>query len=283
MPELPEVETIKQGIIAKLKGKKIAKVEIRAQKLFIGEPKEIIGAKIIDAKRVAKILEIVLDNGYSVIIHLKLTGQLVFQPKDERIECAVGGHMQKAYGQPLPHSHTHIIYNFTDGSRLYFNDLRKFGWNKVVKSSEVQNILGSDKFGPEPGTKEFNLQYLKEMFSRSGKRIKEVLMDQTKVGGLGNIYVNDGLYWAGILPTRPAKSLSWTEISKLKSAIEKVINLGLRYGGSSENTYVNIEGKKGHYMDVTAVYQKKTDPKSHPVKKIQLAGRGTFYCPKCQK
>ena len=283
MPELPEVETIRQGIIQNLKGKKIQNIDIRAPKLFIGNKKDIIGAKIIDAKRVAKILEIVLSNDYSILIHLKLTGQLVYQPKDKNVECAVGGHMQKAYGQKLPHLHTHIIYTFSDGSKLFFNDLRKFGWNRVIKSNEVKNILGPDKFGPEPGSQEFTLEYLARIFSKSGKRIKEVLMDQAKISGLGNIYANDALYWAGILPARPAKSLSNVETSKLKNAIEKVINLGLKYGGSSENTYVNIEGKRGHYMEVAAVYQKNKDPKSHPIKKIKIGGRGSFYCPICQK
>jgi formamidopyrimidine-DNA glycosylase len=108
-------------------------------------------------------------------------------------------------------------------------------------------------------------------------------MDQQKIGGIGNIYANDALYWAGILPTRPAKTLSGVEIKNLKKAIEKVITLGLKYGGSSENTYVNIEGKKGKYMEHSAVYQQKKDPQGHPIKKITLAGRGTFYCGICQK
>lgn len=282
MPELPEVETIRQGIVQKLKGKEVEDIDIRASKLFIGNPKDIVGAKITDAKRMAKILEIVLNNGYSIIIHLKMTGQLVYQPKGKEVECAVGGHMQKAYGQKLPHSHTHIIYTFSDGSKLYFNDLRKFGWNKVLKSDAIAELFDKS-FGPEPGTSGFNTKYLENIFSKTNKRIKEVLMDQAKISGLGNIYANDALYVAGILPTRAAKSLSIDEIKKLKSAIEKVINLGLKYGGSSENTYVNLEGKKGHYMEVTAVYQKKIDPNGHPIKRISLSGRGTFYCPICQR
>lgn len=281
MPELPEVETIRQGIIQKLKGKEIKEIEIRAPKLFIGNPKDLIRAKIVDARRVAKILEIVLDNNYSILIHLKLTGQLVYVPKDREIR-SIGGHFQRAYNQPLPHAHTHIIYTFSDKSHLYFNDLRKFGWNQVLKSNKVEEILGSDKFGPEPGSKDFTNQYLKNIFLKSAKPIKLVLMDQAKIGGIGNIYANDSLYWAGILPTRPAKTLSEKEISKLKSAIEKVIETGLKTGGSSENTYVDIEGKKGKYMGVASVYSQKQDPKGHPVKKIQLGGRGTFLCPICQ-
>jgi len=283
MPELPEVETIRIGIILKLKGKTIKDVEIRLPKVFTGKPGDIIGTKIIDAKRVAKILEVVLSNGYSILIHLKLTGQLVYQDRsDKSCRASVGGHMQKAYGQELPHAHTHIIYNFTDGSRLFFNDLRKFGWNRVIKSAQVNQVLGPDKFGPEPQSKEFTSEYLKKIFSKPNKAIKLVLMDQQKISGLGNIYANDALYWAGILPTRPAKSLSDEETSKLREAIKKVIKLGLNYGGSSENTYVNIEGKRGHYMEVAAVYQKKTDPKRHPVKFIKIGGRGTHFCPKCQ-
>lgn len=280
MPELPEVETIRKGIDDKLRGKTIAAVQIKVPKLFQGDKKNIIGAKISTAKRVAKVLAINLDNNYSIIIHLKMTGQLIYQNKNFK---AIGGHSQKVYDQPLPHAYTHITYTFTDGSHLYFNDFRKFGWNRVIKTLEIDNILGPDKYGPEPLTKEFTEQYLEQIFSKTSKPIKILLMEQQKISGIGNIYANDGLYVAGILPSRPAKSLSKKEISHLKTAIEKVIALGLEYGGSSENTYVNLEGKKGRYMEVTAVYQKKIDPKGHPLKRIAIGGRGTFYCEICQK
>jgi len=263
VPELPEVETIKKGLSNKIVGKKIADVDIRVPKMFMGNPRDICGAKIVDAKRVAKILEIVLDNGYSILIHLKLTGQLIYGAREN--------------------SFTRIVYTFSDKTKLIFNDLRKFGWHKIVKSDEVMKLLGPDKYGPEPGSKDFTVEYLKQIFSKTIKPIKSVLMDQVRISGIGNIYANDALYLAGILPARPAKSLSDKEISKLKLAIEKVIALGLKYGGSSENTYVNIEGKKGRYMEITAVYQKKKDPKGHDIKKIQLGGRGTFFCSLCQK
>lgn len=279
MPELPEVETIRIGAKKYLIGKKIVAVEVKVPKMFAGDISNVIGAEIKDINRVAKILEIVLNNGYSILIHLKLTGQLVFVPKDKKV-IATGGHFQWAYNQPMPHAHTHIIYEFSDGSHLYFNDLRKFGWHKIVKSNEVMKQLVKV---PEPGEKEFNTEYLGKIFSKTGKTIKEVLMDQSKIGGIGNIYANDGLYWAGILPSRPAKSLSKSEILKLKKAVEKVIKMGLDAGGSSENTYVNIEGKRGHYMEMAAVYQQKIDPKGHPVKKSRIGGRGTFSCPICQK
>lgn len=281
MPELPEVETIRKGIVQKLKGKTILDIEVRVPKLFVGEPKEIICAKITDAKRVAKILEIVLSNGYSILVHLKMTGQLVYRDKDSEKTFA-GGHSQRIYMDEPPHAFTHIIYTFSDGSHLYYNDFRKFGWNRVVKEDEVLQILGPDNFGPEPLTKEFTEEYLKKIFAKTAKPVKLVLMDQAKISGIGNIYANDGLYDAGILPTRPAKSLTDDEIEKLKTAIENVLELGLKYGGSSENTYVNIEGKKGHYMDVARVYQKTEDPKGHPVKRVALGGRGTFYCEECQ-
>jgi len=287
MPELPEVETIRKGINEKMCGKKIKDVEIKVPKLFIGNKNDIIGAEISSANRVAKVLEIVLDNGYSILIHLKMSGQLIYKDKNS---SSAGGHYQKIYDSSPPHAYTHIIYTFSDGSHLYYNDFRKFGWNRVVKTSEIDQILGPDKFGPEPLKKkstndlgEFTTDYLKKIFSKSGKAIKVVLMDQAKISGIGNIYANDGLYFAGILPSRPAKSLSDSEIKKLKDAIEKVLKLGIEYGGSSENTYVNIEGKKGRYMEIAAVYQKKVDPKGHPLKRIAIGGRGTFICPVCQR
>ncbi len=282
MPELPEVETIRIGAEKLLKGKKIIEVKVKVPKMFVGSIDNVVKSKITNLKRVGKVLEIVLSNGYSILIHLKLTGQLVFARKGEKI-VATGGHYQWAYNQPLPHAHTHVIYEFSDGSHLYFNDLRKFGWNKVIKADEIVKFLGTDKFGPEPGTKDFTVDYLQKIFAKTSKAIKIVLMDQQKIAGLGNIYANDALYRAGILPQRPADSLTKEEIKKLKAAIEKVIGLGLKSGGSSENTYVNIEGKRGKYMDFAAVYSQKKDPKGHPIKKIQLGGRGTFYCPICQK
>ena len=285
MPELPEVETIRKGIKDKLVGKTIKNVEVKVPKLFFGDKNNIIGAKIIDAKRVAKVLEIVLDNGYSIIVHLKMSGQLIYQPtaNGKRLTAMKGGHSQKVYDQPVPHAYTHIIYDFTDGSHLYFNDFRKFGWNKVVHKDEVLKMFGPDKYGPEPLKPEFSEEYLKKIFSKTAKPIKIVIMDQTKISGVGNIYANDGLYVAGILPTRPSKSLTDKEISNLKSAIEKVIALGIKHGGSSENTYVKLDGTKGRYMEVTAIYQKKIDPKGHEVKRSKIGGRGTFYCPICQK
>jgi formamidopyrimidine-DNA glycosylase len=280
MPELPEVETIRRGLLRKIKGKKIKGIDIRFPKIFIGDKNKIINKEIIDIGRTAKVLEIIFNNDCSLLIHLKMTGQLIYQNKGEKL---VGGHPQKVYEQPLPHKHTHIIYHFNDGSKLFFNDLRKFGWNKVVKTEQVKNILGPDKFGPEPLSKEFTEEYLRDIFDRSGKKIKEVLMDQKKISGIGNIYSNEALYWAGILPTRSANSLSENEIKKLKKAIEKVIKLGLKYGGSSENTYVNIEGQKGNYMKVAAVYRQKVDPKNHRVIRQKFGGRSAFWCPICQK
>jgi formamidopyrimidine-DNA glycosylase len=289
VPELPEVETIRKGIKEKLVGKTIKNIEVKVPKLFIGDKNNIIGAKIIDAQRVAKVLIINLDNNYSIIIHLKMSGQLIYksgtssklQDESDEAQIAKGGHSQKVYDQPLPHAYTHIIYTFSDGSHLYFNDFRKFGWNKIATSEQVGKL--ASEYGPEPIQKDFTIDYLKTIFSKTSKPVKIVLMDQAKISGIGNIYANDALWWAGILPNRPAKSLSDDEIAKLKTAIEKVIKLGIEHGGSSENTYVKLDGSKGSYMKVTAVYQKKQDPRGHNIVRSKIGGRGTFYCPVCQK
>lgn len=289
MPELPEVETIRKGLLGKTKGKKIKAVEIRVPKLFIGDKKDVIGAKISDVGRVGKILQIVLNNDYSILIHLKMTGQLVYQPKKTSNRRPInfkGGHPQKAYDQPLPHQYTHIIYTFSNGSHLYFNDLRKFGWNKVVETKEAEKELGPEKFGPEPGAKDFTIDYLKKILSRSKKPIKQLIMDQDKISGVGNIYSSEGLFYARIAPQRPANSLRDREIKKLKQGLEKAINLGIKYGGSSENTYVDISGKKGKYMDIAAVYQRKGAKCRRCGGKIRsqkIGGRTAFWCPKCQK
>lgn len=283
MPELPEVETIKRGIKNKLIGKKIIAVDIKVAKLFIGNKNNVIGAKITDANRIAKILIINLSSNYSIIIHLKMSGQLIYKEARSKNKELRGGHGQKVYDQPTPHNYTYITYTFSDGSHLYFNDFRKFGWHKVVNTSKLNIILGPDKYGPEPNTLQFSTEYLKKIILKTSKPIKQVIMDQQKISGVGNIYANDGLYDAGILPTRQSKTLSDDEIRKLKKSIEKVIKMGIKYGGSSENTYVDIDGKKGNYTDVTLVYQKKFDPKGHMLTRVKIGGRGSFYCEKCQK
>ncbi|PIU03527.1 formamidopyrimidine-DNA glycosylase [Candidatus Shapirobacteria bacterium CG08_land_8_20_14_0_20_39_18] len=265
MPELPEVETIKRSLQKDIVGKTITDVVINKQKLFRGDPKDVIGKKILGIKRIGKMFLIDLEGELSLLIHLKMSGQLI-------------------WNNYLPGKTTHVIIKTDDGT-LFFNDLRQFGWIRVIEAGSWKREVG--KLGPEPFTKEFTTEYLKKIFSKTSKAIKLVLLDQEKISGIGNIYANDALFEAGILPTRPAKSLTVKEINNLKEGIIKVLEDGIKYGGSSagDEAYIKPDGTKGNYQDHARVYQKdgETCPRCGGIiRRINIAGRGTFFCPKCQ-
>ncbi|KKR33287.1 MAG: Formamidopyrimidine-DNA glycosylase [Candidatus Gottesmanbacteria bacterium GW2011_GWC2_39_8] len=291
MPELPEVETIRMQLEQVLKGLEIESVEIRKPKSFPDDKSLIVRSKVKGLRRFAKVIIIDLDNGLSLAIHLKLTGQLVYrgirQPKNLNIvdEDLVN----------LPNNHTRVIINFTDGDSLYFNDLRVFGWMKIVKSfkdtklqsfkegKSVEDMIG--KLGPEP-FRDLTEEKFKKIVSKSNRPIKITLMDQEKIAGVGNIYANEALFLAGIDPRRKGKELDDGSIVSLFHCLEKALKLGFKWQGSSENNYRNAFGEKGHFQEHTLVYGE--NGKDCPnkcggkIKRISLGGRGTFFCPDCQ-
>lgn len=297
MPELPEIETIVRGAKKSLIGKKIKNVEIKAPKLvnFLVEEfkKGSIGAEIKDIRRFAKIIVIDLSSGNSILIHLKLTGQLIYQqsaiskqqsagsrePRKERGVPEAGSWRH----QPLPHNYTHVIFDFTDGSHLYFNDIRKFGYLKLVKTSEVEERPEIKNLGPEPLDGWTYEDFRTKLVRRPRSKIKQVLMDQKFVSGIGNIYANEIMFYARVRPDRLISTLTEEEKKKIFKGIKFILKKGIATGGSSENTYVNLEGKKGDFMKYARVYQQKVCKIcGGPIKRITIGGRGTFYCPSCQ-
>lgn len=285
MPELPEVETIKRSLQKVIVGKKIKDVEVRKPKIFQGDKKEVIGKKIEGIERKGKILIIHLSGGKNLLVHFKLTGQMVWVPKGG--ETVTLGHLIPFAGSQLPAKTTHVIFEI-DGGRLFYNDLRQFGWIKVVNSDQLPVISDLAKLGPEPFDKEFTIEYLKQIFSKTAKPVKLVLMDQGKIAGVGNIYANDALFEAGIRPDKSAKQLSNLEIKKLREAIIKVLEDGLKYGGSSaaDEAYIKPTGEAGEYQEHFRVYQREGEKClkcGGAIKRIKLGGRGTFFCQGCQK
>lgn len=271
IPELPEVETIKLQLNQALKGLKVRKVQIFSPKNFIGNPKDLIGQKITGVDRRAKMILIRLADGNCLAIHLKLTGQLIY-----------------ATGQ-LPNKFTRVIIEFDDKSHLFFNDLRKFGWMKLIENGELKMENEFEKLGPEANDeKEFSLEYLNKTLSCSHKPVKSVLLDQEKIAGIGNIYANEALFLAGILPSRPANSLKPKEIAKLREAIISVLQEAIKHQGTSDRdeAYRQISGEKGRHQNYLWVYGRK-DQKCRKcgglIKRIKIGGRGTFFCPRCQK
>lgn len=271
MPELPEVETIKRQLNRKIKGKKIKKVEVllpRFVKYPLKKFKQIVtGAKIININRRAKLLIVELSNEYCLVIHLKLTGQLVFD------------------GQPT--KHTHLIYYFTDGSQLIHNDLRQFGFVKVVPKKELTDFLNKEKYGPEPLSKEFTLKLFGESLNkRKGAKIKPLLMDQRFLAGIGNLYSDEVLFFAKVLPTRRADSLKLEEIKKIHQGIKKILSLATSYRGSSVDNYVDTKGEKGDFVPLIKVYRREGQPCfvcQTEIKRLKIGGRSAHFCPKCQE
>lgn len=268
MPELPEVETIKIQLEKFLAGREIIGIEVRSRKILAEGEKNLLGGKIIGVRRFGKVVVIDLDNDYSALIHLKLTGQLVFQ------------------GPNLPGKHTHVIFSLSGSKKLYFNDLRKFGWIKIVKSQEVITERFIAGLGPEP-FKDLTLEKFREVLSKSSRPIKVLLMDQSKISGIGNIYANEALWLAGVNPRRSSKSLSLSEKQKIYNSILKVLKDGIKWGGASDQAYIQPSGEEGKYQEHFLVYGREgevcTRCKKAKIEKIKLGGRGTYFCPFCQK
>lgn len=280
MPELPEVETIRLGLQRYLVGKTIEDVVVRLKKIVTGDPKNIIGVKVKDVRRFGKGLVIDLDNGYSIAAHIKLTGQFIYRdPRTSNVK------LSPKVGTQIPNKFTHVVFKFNSGAFLYYNDVRQFGWIKILKTSELLNLTFFKELGPEP----FNgltFELFRNIVNKSNISIKPLLMDQKKLSGVGNIYANDALFEAKIDPRRKAKSLSDKEKEKLYNAILKVLKMGLDSGGASELSFVNALGQEGKYQTHFLAYGRESQPCKvckNPIKKIKLGGRGTYFCSQCQK
>ena len=283
MPELPEVETIRLGLSKYLVGHRILNVEVKLLRIFTGDKKNLINAKVISVERFGKGLVINLDNKYSIAIHIKLTGQLIYN--DLAFVRNRNVHLSKDKVGTLPNKFTHIIFTLDKDASLYYNDIRQFGWIKIIKTSDLKTLSFFKDLGPEP-FKDLTLEKFEEIISKSASPVKVIIMDQKRIGGVGNIYANDALFLSGIDPRRKAKELSKTEVKSLYEAILTVLKSGLKYGGASELTFVNALGEEGGYQNHFLVYGKQGKPCSKDgviIKKIFLGGRGTYFCSKHQK
>jgi formamidopyrimidine-DNA glycosylase len=213
-----------------------------------------------------------------------MTGQLVYQAKAVHFG---GGHPSSSLIIKLPDKSTRVIFSFTDGSKLYFNDQRKFGWIRLVPTLEIPNIDFFKKVGPEPLEADFNWQRLQERLQkRPNSGLKAVLLDQTIIAGIGNIYADEALWGAKLHPLRLIQSLADTEIKRLYKSIVAVLQLSIAKGGSTDRNYVDAEGKKGSYLNFAQVFRRTNLPCSRcgtAIIKLRVAGRGTHICPHCQR
>jgi formamidopyrimidine-DNA glycosylase len=271
MPELPEVETIRRDLEKFIVGRKVLGIETNSPKQV--QPslavvkKAIVGATIKKVQRRAKILQIFFSNGAIIMVHLKLTGRLLFRKKGDK-----------------PDDWQHITISLSGDKELRFADSRKFGWFRLLKDEkELQKILKD--FGPEPFL-DLTLPIFQKILGSTRRPVKIVLMDQKTIAGVGNIYANEALFLAKIDPRRPANKITKQEGENLYQSLEKVLKLGLRYRGASDNDYLDALGNKGSYQEHFLVYGRqgqKCPTCSGLIKRIVVGGRSAFYCPTCQK
>lgn len=286
MPELPEVTIIVNSLDKKLRGLELDSVEYDwAKKFYWGDfsLKDIKGAKIKGVSRRGKVILIETDKKITFVIHLKLTGQLIYQDNKTRV---AGGHPIPPLNLPVPNKTTRVTFSFTNGGHLYFNDLRKFGWVKVVsgKEEEIKKAIGAE-LGPDPLVMSYQ-QFRERLVKKPQGRIKKVLMDQQVVSGIGNIYSDEGLWRAKIHPKRSIVSLTDAELKAVFKGVRDSMNLAISKGGSSANSFVGSGGERGLYLSFANAYHRIGKPCARckmPIVGERMDGRTAHYCPNCQR
>ena len=288
MPELPEVETVRRGLHALLLHKRITSVWHDWPKGFPNSQTDVdmfcIGATILNVRRRAKVLIIDLSSDYSMVIHLKMTGQLVFRGDNSRFGA---GHPSDSLVGDLPDKSTRVIWDFDDGSKLFFNDQRKFGWVRLLPTISIPEINFFKKVGPEPLAPDFTAHDFEQCLRRRQKSgIKAVLLDQTVVAGVGNIYADESLWAAEIHPETKVEQLTSREVKNLYTFLREILELSIEKGGSTDKNYVDAEGRRGSYLSFAKVFRRENQacPRcGETIEKLRVAGRGTHICSHCQR
>ena len=342
MPELPEVETVRRGLARLLLGRGVRRVTVfDSPKSFPNAPEQVehflYGASVVAVRRRAKVLLIDFDTEYSLVVHLKMTGQLVFRATPfasslathsplstlfsesapgtsiERsaeislgsisqspqrsvarseallsdMQSFAGGHPNDSLIGELPDRSTRVEIGFEDGSRLFFNDQRKFGWIKLVPTAEVEQLPFFQKVGPEPLERTTTAaEFVQRIRRRNGSMVKPAILDQSVIAGVGNIYADEALWAAGIHPQTRVGALSDAALVTLFDELRAVLQLSIDKGGSTDKNYVDAEGRRGSYLTFAHVFRRDGQPcHRHPdqtIVKLRVAGRGTHICPVCQ-
>ena len=286
MPELPEVETVRRGLDKLIVGKQIMAVDCLCEKSLpiatADVNKIIVGATILAVRRRAKMLLIDLSGDYTLLVHLKMTGQMVY-----RGEANWGaGHPNDSFLGNLPDRSTRVIIRLSGDNTLFFNDQRKFGWIKLYPATEIDDLSTMRKLGPEPLIGDPWPEFIRRVRRHPRLSIKATILDQTTIAGVGNIYADESLWLAKIHPMTKVEQLSDDDLKRLLDGIKKSMTDSLAAGGSTARNYVKADGTRGDYLDkFAAVYNRADQPClrcGHDIVKIRVAGRGTHYCPNCQ-
>ena len=286
MPELPEIEIVKRSLFKMINKAKIVDIKINNNNLRYKLPptlsNKLVGKTIINISRRSKYLIFHFKNKI-LIAHLGMSGKLLLMRDNDKKLFKTSFY----YDLNILKKHNHIYFKLSNGFILIYNDVRRFGFFKLYKHNNLKKIKFLKKIGLEPLSKKFNVKYFKGFVKKRNKNIKNLLMDQTFVGGLGNIYVNEALFISNIHPLRTCNNLNNNETRKLIFNIKKILKLSIFKGGSSIKDFQNISGKNGNFQDLFKVYgleNKKCSRNScnGKIKKIQIANRSSFYCNKCQ-
>jgi formamidopyrimidine-DNA glycosylase len=304
MPGLPEVETVVRELRVRLKRKKIKNVRVDLPKMVAIGPKTLpnlrktkasvvlkfqktlIGKTITDVKRRAKLIIIDLAGKYALLVHLKMTGQLIFLNKTELKKKLRLLNTKNTQEVMLPAKSTHIIFDFTDGSKLFYNDYRQFGYLKLVTDKELLHVKELQEFGPEPLEKSFTLhKFFELMKKRSSANLKSWLMDPNIIAGIGNIYSDEIMFYSKVRPTREVRKLKPNEKQLIFKGIKRILSDAVKSGGSSVGDFVRPSGDWGTYGKIHKVYGR-AGQKCHTcgsaIKSLKFNGRTGSFCPHCQ-
>lgn len=285
MPELPEVETIRRDLSKKILGKRIKNIKINKPKIVKGKTlefkRELINSSVKNINRKGKLLIFVLSREDKfLLVHLKMTGQLIYVDDNKVIS---GGHNYPKI-EKLPNKFSHIIFTLNDKSKLFYNDIRQFGYMKIVNKNDLDEVLLN--FGIDPINEIFRKDDLLAMLEKKKTNIKAFLLNQKNVAGIGNIYADEILFDSKIKPNRGVNTLSKKEKDNIYSTIKRILKKAIKYRGTTFSNYVDGRGNKGNFTRLLKVYQKEGEKCvkcKKLIKKIKIAGRGTHYCSNCQK
>ncbi len=289
MPELPEVEVVKKSLINKTQNLIVKAVKINdgrlRYKIDRNKIKKIIGLKFIKISRKSKYLLFFFNKDIVMLVHLGMTGKFFFvNQKKTKYKTS----FYYDINDEKDKKHNHIIFVLSNNQKLIYNDIRKFGFIKIIKRVNLDQNIHLKYLGPEPLSTKFNIEYFKNFISGKNRTIKDILMDQKFISGLGNIYVNEILFYSGLKPAKNVKKLTHVEIKKIIKFSKKIISKAISLGGSSIKDFSSSSGKKGSFQQHFRVYGKKGEncPRvkcKGKIKKIIIANRASFFCNRCQK
>lgn len=279
MPELPEVETVRRGLLPVMEGQVIAQAQVNRPDLRFPLPEamaeRLTGQRVLALRRRSKYILADLSSAETLLIHLGMSGRML-----------ISGAVIGEFHHPVPLKHDHVVLTMANGARVTFNDARRFGAMDLMPTARWQDHKLLKGLGPEPLGNGFNEAYLAKRLENRQTPIKSALLDQSIVSGLGNIYVCEVLFRAGIAPTRLARDVTPAEVAKLVPLIRDVLTEAIEAGGSSLRDYRQADGELGYFQHTFRVYDREGEPCTTcgtQIERLVQSGRSSFYCPNCQR